>query len=161
MPYLLIWKKNYSLILVYIYWNHNVKDIFCKKNICVWNKALWLIFSQLPKSFRTTDSRHEAFNLNECLNISHTVLLFSVIIRCCSNTISTTDVDVGQQKRTPHCALTSPRALVVKEDPIDRKHVVGLSEVHHNPVGVQLSGTLEAKRQEWHKKTRNKKTETY
>lgn len=46
------------------------------------------------------------------------------------------------------CALTSPRALVVKKDPVDRKHVVGLSEVHHDPVGVQLSSTWEES-QEW------------
>lgn len=37
--------------------------------------------------------------------------------------------------------LTSPRALVVEEDPVDGEHVVGLSEVHHDPVGVELCST--------------------
>lgn len=41
------------------------------------------------------------------------------------------------------CALTSPRALVVKEDPVDREHVVGLSKVHHDPVSIELCGTCE------------------
>ena len=33
---------------------------------------------------------------------------------------------------------TSPGALVVEEDSVDGKHVVGLAEVHHDPVGIQL-----------------------
>lgn len=37
--------------------------------------------------------------------------------------------------------LTSSWALMVEEDPVDSEHVVGLSEVHHNPVGVQLSSS--------------------
>lgn len=40
-----------------------------------------------------------------------------------------------------HGGLTSSGALVVKEDPVDREHVVGLSEVHHDPVGVKLGST--------------------
>lgn len=40
-----------------------------------------------------------------------------------------------------HCGLTSSGALVVKEDPVDGKHVVGLSKVDHDPVGVELGGT--------------------
>lgn len=40
-----------------------------------------------------------------------------------------------------HCGLTSSGALVVKEDPVDSKHVVGLSKVDHDPVGVELGGT--------------------
>lgn len=40
---------------------------------------------------------------------------------------------------TARCALTSPRALVVEEDPVDSEQVVGLSEVHHDPVGIELS----------------------
>lgn len=41
--------------------------------------------------------------------------------------------------------LTSPRALMVKEDPVDSKHVVSFSEVHHNPVGIKLSSSWEKK----------------
>lgn len=40
-----------------------------------------------------------------------------------------------------HCGLTSSGALVVEEDPVDSKHVVGLSKVDHDPVGVELGGT--------------------
>lgn len=46
--------------------------------------------------------------------------------------------DIEQQSC---CELTSPRALVVKEDPVDSEQVVGLSKVHHDPVGVELRGT--------------------
>lgn len=40
-----------------------------------------------------------------------------------------------------HSGLTSSGALVVKEDPVDSEHVVGLSEVHHDPVGIELGST--------------------
>lgn len=52
----------------------------------------------------------------------------------------------------PCCELTSPRALVVKEDPVDREHVVGLSKVHHDPVGIELRGT-------WGERRRKTETE--
>lgn len=35
-------------------------------------------------------------------------------------------------------APTSPGALVIEEDAVDREEVVGLPEVHHDPVGVEL-----------------------
>lgn len=34
--------------------------------------------------------------------------------------------------------LTSPGAFVIEEDAIHSKEIVGLSEVHHNPVGIQF-----------------------
>lgn len=34
--------------------------------------------------------------------------------------------------------LTSPGAFVVEEDAVHSKEIVGLSEVHHNPVGIQF-----------------------
>lgn len=34
--------------------------------------------------------------------------------------------------------LTSPGAFMVEEDAVHSKEIVGLSEVHHNPVGIQL-----------------------
>lgn len=34
--------------------------------------------------------------------------------------------------------LTSPGAFVIEEDAIHSKEIVGLSEVHHNPVGIEF-----------------------
>lgn len=34
--------------------------------------------------------------------------------------------------------LTSPGAFVIEEDAVHCKEIVGLSEVHHNPVGIQF-----------------------
>lgn len=34
--------------------------------------------------------------------------------------------------------LTSPGAFVIEEDAVHSKEIVGLSEVHHNPVGIQF-----------------------
>lgn len=44
------------------------------------------------------------------------------------------------------CVLTSSWALMVEEDAVDSKHVVGLSEVYHDPVGIELSSTWEERR---------------
>lgn len=35
--------------------------------------------------------------------------------------------------------LTSPWALMVEKDAVDREEIVGLPEIHHYPVGIQLS----------------------
>lgn len=75
-------------------------------------------------------------------NVYSCLLFCSITIRCCNNLFST----LGQKITTSCvscCALTSPRALVVKEDPVDSKHVVGLSKVHHDPVGIELCSTWE------------------
>ena len=37
--------------------------------------------------------------------------------------------------------LTSAWALMVEEDPIDSKHVVGFPKVYYDPVGIELSST--------------------
>lgn len=34
--------------------------------------------------------------------------------------------------------LTSPWALVVEENAVDGEEIIGLSEVHHDPVGIEL-----------------------
>lgn len=59
------------------------------------------------------------------------------------------------------CELTSPRALVVKEDPVDREHVVGLSKVHHDPVGIKLRGTWAMRGGGGQEERESEETETY
>lgn len=53
-----------------------------------------------------------------------------------------------ENEEREECRLTSPRAFVVEKNPVDRIHVVGFSEVHHNPEGIEFSNAWEQRRED-------------
>lgn len=85
----------------------------------------------------------------------------SSLVRFCNNRTSTLTQKTattwwhGAAGCMSCCELTSPRALVVKEDPVASKHVVGLSKVHYDPVGVELCSTWDGEETGWQKHIRH------